>query len=166
MIKGNSGVGLSHTISMGPSELLVFSGSKKSIPRMGDYHANLKKHVKYVAPGPATYNLPSFLDNYKKEFSNLPGLKKNPRISFAHKDPPTRFYEYEMLKVNLNTESPGPMAPYVDISKPTFDRINALQAEKRKVSPEIGSKMEFKVEEPEAGTFGKDKRFHVPKKDQ
>ena len=158
-------MGLSHTISVGPSELLQYSGSGKAIPRMGDYHHNLTKLSKYIVPGPASYSIPSFLDNYKKDFSTIPNLKKNPRINFDRKDPPTRFHDYSMLHENLNVESPGPMADYKDIAKPTFDRIAAMTGFNQKEGAPIGSRMNFKAEEAEVGTFGTDKRFHVAKKD-
>jgi hypothetical protein len=37
---------------MGPSKLLEQSGSKASIPKMGDYHANIMKLKKYSKLGP------------------------------------------------------------------------------------------------------------------
>ena len=64
--------------SMGPSKLLQDSGSKKSIPRMGDYHQNLTTLHKYVRPGPGQYDPPSYLDNYKKANFNISGLRTNP----------------------------------------------------------------------------------------
>ena len=51
--------------SLGPSMLLQ-SNSNNSLPKMGDYHQNLKKLHKYTAAGPADYNLPALFDNYKK----------------------------------------------------------------------------------------------------
>jgi len=44
--------------------LLKQSGSKASIPKMGDYHANIKKLHKYNRAGPGEYHLPSLFDNY------------------------------------------------------------------------------------------------------
>lgn len=40
------------SISMGPSNLLKKSGSSSDIPKMGEYHTNLKKHLKYNPVGP------------------------------------------------------------------------------------------------------------------
>jgi hypothetical protein len=46
--------------------MLLQNNSNHSLPKMGDYHQNLKKLHKYTAAGPADYNLPALFDNYKK----------------------------------------------------------------------------------------------------
>ena len=57
-IDHNLGVVFPYGASLGPSNLLKASGSKSSIPKMGDYHKNITRLHKYIAPSGANYNLP------------------------------------------------------------------------------------------------------------
>ena len=49
----NLGVVFSKYMGIGPSKLLQSSGSKSSLPKMGDYHVNLTKLPHYIQAGPA-----------------------------------------------------------------------------------------------------------------
>ena len=71
---------------IGPSFLLKESGSKRSLPKMGDYQHNLKRmHSNHTRVGPGAYDVPSLFDNYNTNSFTISGLKKNPRINFDRK---------------------------------------------------------------------------------
>lgn len=48
----NLGVVFPKYMGLGPSKLLQASGSKSSLPKMGDYHQNLTKSPNYIKVGP------------------------------------------------------------------------------------------------------------------
>ena len=149
--------------------LLKASGSKASIPKMGDYHANIKKLKKYTKVGPGEYHLPSLFDNYnpnpdlnyatqhshnKTHAPNHQLLRNAPRHSFFQKSPVARIiskmHDHEML---------GLISPGVGTYKPMKGTFEVL---KQKGGYEFG--MGKIVENESPRTFEKENRFFTPKK--
>jgi len=104
---------------MGPSQLLKASGSKATVPKMGDYHRNITKLHKYVRPGPGQYNLPELFENYTKQ-ANISGLKRNAQFPFGVKYPRAHIITKAHCQENLGLESPG-VGTYSGVKDHTFD---------------------------------------------
>ena len=91
---------------------------------MGDYQFNLKKlHRNHENVGPGAYDLPSLFENYNSGSYTISGLKKNPRSTFHHKDPVSKFISKDHLLDNMLKESPG-VGLYKPLQTGTFDNMS------------------------------------------
>lgn len=118
---------------MGPSQLLIASGSKSSLPRHSDYHKNLTKLKKHNPNGPGQYTLPSLFDDFAKSVKNgttssIVGVKHNPNFHMMARPSQKLYLSKEHLRCNYLAGSP-PSTKYSPVADKTFDAMQVKAAD-------------------------------------
>ena len=147
--------------------MLLQSNSRNMIPKMGDYHQNLKKLHKYTVAGPADYNLPALFDNLNKTTDSHSALiKKNPQFDFARRDPVARMISKDHLLDLYGQDSPGPLK-YKAVHKNTFEEFQIRNEMTKQFSTSVhnkfGADLRARNKQDQPGTFTTAQRFYEPR---